>query len=138
MKFIHSDDICFSHDGENFQGEYKKWEANSGKLEYHFFYLDSSVHGEYRIWTSGELVSWCLVDRGETFMSYDPLSVNDGETLARLERAARDHGFPLLSDIPLTDEDRTMWNLKYPKLPTFSHMLIGDTSERKPEYRIKR
>ena len=102
-------------------GEFRKYYHN-GQLCWHRFHRNHSPYGEMKEFNSdGTICYHYLID-----VEYDKLAsvTYDGEpdchTEEELIQIAKEHGLPLLSELPKTEEEVTLWNLKYPDLPLLS------------------
>ena len=113
-------------------------------LKWHGFIDEAGDHGgEYRVYyQNGQLRSHCFLqtnwrygevkvydDDGE--LDYHYLEDGEGNELAvvvhsghsgshseeELIQLAKEHGLPLLSELPKTEAEVTLWNLKYPECP---------------------
>ena len=121
-----------------------KWHYDSGDLKYHYFLAENGdKHGECRTYyENGKLrshefslsgyrygeVKWFnkdgtlehhyLVDGNSIRLAY-VVSMAEPSTHSeeQLIQIAKEHGLPLLSELPKTEAELTHWNLKYPDIP---------------------
>ena len=99
-------------------GEYRSYHWNE-KVWRNCLYLNGSTYGEMkRINSDGDIDIHRLLDgKGNVLATV----VNQGEPVTHSEEQlieiAKEHNLPLLSEIPKTEAEVTLWNLKYPDLP---------------------
>ena len=117
---------------------------NTGQLQHHLFMnWNGTVHGEYREYHESGQLEWHYLKRsgvmlGEAKMfnrrgclRHHYLMDSNGKEIAtviscgnpythseeELIQIAKEHGVPLLSELPKTEAERTLWNLKWPDFP---------------------
>ena len=117
---------------------------DSGQLERHYFIDETGdMHGEYREYHDNWQLSWHHFghignDYGEVkefthegTLQYHYLKDGKGNELAnvidcdkpvthseeQLIKIAKEHNLPLLSELPKTEAELTLWKLKWPDLP---------------------
>ena len=109
---------CFVDDNGKKHGEYRDYYEN-GHLRWHYFTRNGRECGEVK-WLNGKgtLNGHYLIDgKGNilaTVIRYGKPSTHSEEQLIEI---AKEHNLPLLSELPKTEEEVTLWNLKYPDLP---------------------
>ena len=99
-------------------GEYREYHEN-GQLLSHCFLQTNWRYGEVKVYDNGGELDYHYLEDGEG----DELAVvvNSGHpgshSAAELIEIAKEHNLPLLEDIPKTEAEVTLWNLKYPECP---------------------
>ena len=93
-----------------------------GKLQRHYMIRVRFYYGEVKtLNTNGTLRHLYLKDGDgielATVIEYDKPSTHTEEQLIQI---AKEHNLPLLSELPKTEAERTLWNLKHPDLPLLS------------------
>ena len=67
---------------------------------------------------SGNLAHHFIKDgRGKEIATATSYGTRAAHTEEQLIQIAKEHGLPLLSDLPKTEEEVTLWNLKWPDCP---------------------
>ena len=102
----------------NKRGESRGYHAN-GQLWWRTIRLNYSDYGEAKIFVEdGTLYHHYLMDGNgkeiATVIQYGEESTHSEEELIEM---AKEHGVPLLSELPKTEAEVTLWNLKYPDYP---------------------
>ena len=105
-------------DDEYDHGEYR-WYHENGQLERHYLRRSRVIFGEVKMFnTGGTLIHHCLKD-GNSNVIADVIYCGNPSTHSegQLIQIAKEHNLPLLSELPKTEEEVTLWNLKWPDCP---------------------
>ena len=99
-------------------GEYRSYHWN-GSLRWHYFLVNQWRCGEVKdFYYDGTLCDHYLTDSNDndlaTVIQYGEESTHSEEELIEM---AKEHGVPLLSELPKTEAELTHWNLKWPECP---------------------
>ena len=99
-------------------GEYRNYYRN-GQLRWHRISLNSLSYGEVKEFTyEGGLQYHYLMDGEENELA---TVIEHGRpathTESQLIEIAKEHNLPLLSELPKTEAEVTLWNLKWPDFP---------------------
>ena len=99
-------------------GEYREYHE-SGQLEWHYLKRSGVIFGEAKMFSSrGCLFHHYLVDgNGKEIATVISCGKSAIHTEEQLIQIGKEHNLPLLEDIPKTEEEVTLWNLKYPGIP---------------------
>ena len=99
-------------------GEYRSY-YEDGKLHWHNFYRRDREYGGIMMFDDdGTLCHYYLMDgKGKEIATVVASGKRSTHSEEQLIEIAKEHGLPLLSDLPKTDAELTHWNLKYPDLP---------------------
>ena len=99
-------------------GEYRRYHEN-GQLHWHYLMFGCFHHGEVKmINTDGTLVHHYLMDgKNKHLASVIRHGKASSHSESQLIQNAKERGLPLLSDLPKTEAELTLWNLKYPNMP---------------------
>ena len=108
----------FIDESGNKCGEYRSYHWNE-KVWRNCLYLNGRTYGEVKVFTEdGTLHHRYLMDDEEnelaTVIEFGKPDTYSEEQLIEI---AKEHNLPLLSEIPKTEAEVTLWNLKYPDLP---------------------
>ena len=109
---------CFLDESGNSRGEYRYYHEN-GQLSWHRFGLNGREYGEVK-WLNGRgtLHVHCLIDsKGNILANVIRYGIPSTHSEEQLIQIAKEHGLPLLSETPKTEEEVTLWNLKHPACP---------------------
>ena len=119
--------ICLVDDCNLRHGLWLSFHAHGG-LRGASFASESLAHGEV-IYVNSEfnVESNALVTKSDATTrlacSVSLWDVAVDSTHEQLIQIAKEHNLPLLSELPKTEEEVTLWNLKYPDLPMNSRIL---------------
>ena len=104
-------------DGYRF-GEYRQYFEN-GQLRYHYFKRKHLSCGEVKVLSiTGTLLNHYLMDgEGNEIAVVIHRGRSYTHTEEELIQIAKEHNLPLISDLPKTEAELTLWNLKWPDLP---------------------
>ena len=120
-KHYRSGKLMFHHmidETGNGYGEWRYYHMN-GQLYWHNFSRDDYDYGEVKKFNSdGTLFHHYLMDDKcnelATVVRGGHPSTHSEEQLIQI---AKEHNLPLLSELPKTEAEVTLWNLKHPDLP---------------------
>ena len=99
----------FEDESGNRSGEYRSYHWN-GKIWRNCLYLRGCTYGDIKQFNSdGTIEAHCMMDGKGNMLAF--------VTEEQLIQIAKEHGLPLLSELPKTEEEVTHWNLKWPDLP---------------------
>ena len=108
----------FADENDDECGECRGYHRN-GQSWWHFFKRGGLLYGEVKWFSRDGVVLHHYLMGGE----YNDLAIviDDGResthTEEELIEIAKERGVPLLSELPKTEEEVTLWNLKYPGMP---------------------
>ena len=99
-------------------GEYRDYHDN-GQLWWNYFFRNKCVYGEIKIFNdNGTLYDHQLKDgKGNEIATVIEFNKPSTHTEEQLIQIAKEHNLPLISELPKTEAERTLWNLKYPDMP---------------------
>ena len=90
-----------------------------GQSSWHFFRNGRKRLGEVKVFDCDGVVwfHYLTDDKGNDLASVIEHGEPHDHTEEQLIQIAKEHGLPLLSDLPKSEEEVTLWNLKWPDLP---------------------
>ena len=99
-------------------GEYRDYDL-SGQLRMHVFFRKDATFGETKVFDHcGELKRHYLIG---SRVCHRVAVIENGKPATHSEEQlieiAKEHNLPLLSELPKTEAEVTLWNLKYPDIP---------------------
>ena len=99
-------------------GESRSYHMN-GQMHYHCCIRDDWDYGEVKMYSPlGKLKRHYLTDgKGNVIAAVRMGSASATHTETQLIETAKVHNLPLLSELPKTEAELTLWNLKWPDLP---------------------
>ena len=99
-------------------GERRVYHMN-GQLSWHYFSVKGSDYGEVKSFSvDGTTRYHYLIDgEGDEIASVVECNYPDTHSEEQLIQIAKEHNLPLLSELPKTEAELTLWNLKWPDLP---------------------
>ena len=108
----------YEDDSGNRCGEFRRYYEN-GHLRWQVLYHDDFTLGEVKtIGINGTLRQHYLQNgKGKMLASVIDCGNPNTHSEEQLIQIAKEHGLPLLSDLPKTEAELTHWNLKWPDLP---------------------
>ena len=98
-------------------GEHRSYHHN-GQLRWHHFSLSGYRYGEVKTFNSDGTPDHHNLKDGKgnelaTVIRYGKPATHTEEQLIKI---AKEHNLPLLSELPKTEAERTLWNLKHPAM----------------------
>ena len=107
----------FVDENGNIHGEVRMYHEN-GRCSMQAIGRDDRIYGETKSFTTkGTLCDHRLKDGEGNDLATVIGFVYSRHTEEQLIEIAKEHNLPLLSEIPKTEAEVTLWNLKYPDLP---------------------
>ena len=108
----------FLDENHNEYGEFRVY-YKSGQIAWHHFVINDRIYGEEKWFDyDGTVIHHYLKDGNcneiATVISFGKPATHTEEELIEI---AKEHGLPLLSELPKTEAELTHWNLKYPNIP---------------------
>ena len=108
----------FMDETGNKRGEHRYYQKN-GQLGWHSFSRSGYRYGEVKAFDdTGTVYHHYLMDGKcdeiATVIESGKVSTHTEEQLIEI---AKEHNLPLLSELPKTEEEVTLWNLKWPDMP---------------------
>ena len=99
-------------------GEYRRYHEN-GQLFWHYFSSRNSSYGEVKVFNDEGALRYHFLkcSKGNVLASTTNDGKPDKHSEEQLIQIAKEHNLPLLSEMPNTEAERTLWNLKWPDLP---------------------
>ena len=99
-------------------GEYRRYHGN-GQLCWHYFRCEGRYYGEVKAFnTGGTPHRHCLEDgKGNELATVVACGKPATNTEEQLIEIAKEHGLPLLSELPKSEAELTHWILKHPDIP---------------------
>ena len=108
----------FVDDIRHMHSEFRRYHKN-GQIGCHYFRYHGYDYGEVKTFNGdGSLLQHYLKDgNGNELATVIENGKPATHTEEQLIEIAKEHGVPLLSDLPKTEAELTHWNLKHPDCP---------------------
>ena len=108
----------FEDENGNAYGEYRRYHEN-GNLMSHSIRCNDRIYGDMKLFTDdGTLRHHCLMDgNGNELASVIEFQKPDTHSEEQLNEIAKEHDLPLVSELPKTESEVTLWHIKNPDCP---------------------